>query len=150
MASPNDHTPVAIGGPALYAGLVPFAVVPFVLVLAADIAYWQTSNLFWQHGAEWLLLVGAVMGGVALVVGALEGVFRRAVRPLLPGWGAVIVFLIAYGVAVVNNLVHARDGWTGVVFLGLGLSAATVVLLIISALVRRAPVYRRELGVIHA
>ena len=151
MASPHTHSSVVIGGPPLYAGLVPFAAVPFVLVLVADITYWQTSYLFWQHAAEWLLLAGTVMGGVAIVLGALEVLFRRSIRPLLPGWGAAIFFLIAFAVAIVNNLVHARDGWTGVVFLGLILSAVTVALLIVSALSKRAPVYRRyELGAPHA
>lgn len=152
MALPHTHTrtPTVIGGPPLYAGLVPFAAVPFSLTLASDIAYWQTANLFWQHAGEWLLLVGSVMGGLALGIGLLEVLFRRSIRPLLPGWAATIFFVVAYGVAMVNNFVHARDGWTGVVFLGLGLSVATVALLILSALTRRAPIYRRELGGNHA
>ena len=38
-----------IGGPPIYAGLVPIAWVSFVLVLVSDIVYWRTANLFWQH-----------------------------------------------------------------------------------------------------
>jgi uncharacterized membrane protein len=130
--------------------LVPFATVPFTLVLLSDIAYWQTSNLLWLHGSEWLLLVGAVMGGLALAIGLIEMLFRRAIRPLMPGWPSVVLFVAAYAVAIVNNLVHARDGWTAVVFLGLGLSAATVVLLALSALLQRAPIHRRHSGAVHA
>ena len=149
MASPHS-SPAVIGGPPLYAGLVQFASVPFILVLVCDITYWQTANLFWQHAAEWLLLAAAVMGGVALFVGLVEIAVRRSIRPLLPGWPAAIFFVAAYAVGIVNNFVHARDGWTGVVFLGLGLSALTVALLLLSALTRRAPVYRRQFGAIHA
>lgn len=149
MASPHTTAPVAVGSP-LFAGLVPFATVPFTLTLLSDIAYWQTSNLLWLHGSEWLLLVGAVMGGLALGVGLLEVLFRRSIRPLLPGWPSVVLFVAAYAVGIVNNFVHTRDGWTAVVFLGLGLSAATVVLLVLSALFRRAPIHRRHLGVVHA
>lgn len=149
MAFPDSTTPVAVSAP-LYAGLIPFATVPFTLTLLSDIAYWQTSNLLWLHGSEWLLLVGAVMGGLALAVGLLEMLFRRAIRPLMPGWLAVVLFVAAYAVAIVNNFVHTRDGWTAVVFLGLGLSAATVVLLVLSALFQRAPIHRRHLGAVHA
>ncbi|UOM32576.1 DUF2231 domain-containing protein [Acuticoccus sp. I52.16.1] len=149
MASPHS-SPVVIGGPPLYAALVPFASVPFILVLVSDFVYWRTANLFWQHASEWLLLAASVMGGIALAIGLLEVLFRRSIRPLLPGWGATIFFVAAYAVGIVNNFVHARDGWTGVVFLGLGLSAATAVLLVLSAMTRRAPIYRRELGALHA
>lgn len=139
-----------IGGPPIYAGLVPIAWVSFVLVLVSDIVYWRTANLFWQHASEWLLLAASVTGGLALGIGLLEVLFRRSIRPLLPGWTASLLFIAAYVVGIVNNFVHARDGWTGVVFLGLGLSAATVVLLAASALARQAPPYRRQLGAIHA
>lgn len=149
MALPQS-SPVAIGGPPLYALLVPFASVPFFLVLVSDIVYWRTANLFWQHASEWLLLAAAVMGGVALAIGLLEVLFRRSVRPLLPGWPAALCFVAAYVVGIANNFVHARDGWTGVVFLGLTLSAVTAVLLLLGALTRRAPLYRREPGAIHA
>lgn len=149
MAS-SHSLPVAIGGPPLYAGVVPFATVPFILVLVSDIVYWRTSNLFWQHASEWLLLAASVMGGIAIALFLLESLFRRSIRPLLPGWSAAVLFGAAYAVGIVNNFVHARDGWTGVVFLGLGLSIATVALLVLSALARRAPVYRRELGALHA
>lgn len=149
MASPHS-SPAGNGGAALYAWLVPFASVPFFLVLVSDIVYWRTANLFWQHASEWLLLAAAVMGGLALLVGLLEGLVRRSVRARMPGSVATFFFVAAYAVGIVNNFVHARDGWTGVVFLGLGLSAATVALLLLSALTRRAPYERRELGALHA
>lgn len=149
MASPHT-SPVVMGAQPLYGWLLPFASVPFFLVLISDIVYWRTADLFWQHASEWLLLGATVMGGITLVIGLLEVMFRRSIRPLLPGVAATLFFIAAYLVGFVNNFVHARDGWTGVVFLGLGLSAATVLLLIISALAKRGPIQLRELGAIHA
>lgn len=149
MASPHTQ-PVVVGVHPIYSWLLPFASVPFFLVFVSDIVYWRTVNLFWQHASEWLLLAATFMGGVTLVIGLLEMLFRRSVRAQAPGFVATLFFVAAYVVGFVNNLVHARDGWTGVVFLGLGLSGATVVLLVLSALTRRAPIERREFGAIHA
>lgn len=102
----------------------------FSLALASDIAYLQTSNLLWLHFSEWLLFAGAVFAGLALL--ALPVDF--ALRHVRPGWGAVMAGVVVFVLAIVNSLVHTADGWTAVMPWGVGLSAATVVAMIVTGL----------------
>ncbi|MBO0902290.1 DUF2231 domain-containing protein [Jiella sonneratiae] len=127
--------------------LVPFPAVCFTLTLASDIVYWQTANLMWQNFSAWLLFVGEVIGGLALIVGVIELLTRRSVRLAGPGWGYVVLGLIVLVVAFFNSLVHAGDGWTAVVPWGLVLSAITFLLVLVTAAVGRAATGRRLAGV---
>jgi uncharacterized membrane protein len=112
---------------------MPFPYACFTLALLTDIAYWQTSNLMWTEFSAWLLLAGITFGGLAAVFGAIDLLLSREVRAQQWVWphalGNVVVLVLAF----VNNLVHARDGWTSVVPLGLTLSALTVLVLALTA-----------------
>lgn len=113
---------------------VPFPLVCFTLTLATDIAYWLSGgNLMWQNFSSWLLFAGLVIGAVGLVAGLLD-LIRRRTRPLRPGFLAILFYLAALALALVNSFVHARDGWTAVVPYGLMLSAATFVLVLFAAM----------------
>ena len=101
----------------------------FPLALLSDIAYWQTSNLLWLHFSEWLLLAGVIGVALALLAGGID----RLVRRVRPSWPAVLMGIVVFGLAVLNNLVHTADGWTAVVPWGLVLSAATVVAMLLTA-----------------
>lgn len=150
MHRPHSQSTAAIFRHPIHATLAPFPIVCFTLTLLADIAYWRTSNLMWQHFAEWLLFVGLVFGALAALVGAVDFFARREIRASGPGWphaiGSVVVLLLAF----FNSLVHARDGWTGVVPYGLILSAATVLLMMVSDWFGRSMVFRHGIGVIES
>ncbi len=143
------HSPAAaaIAKHPIHATLAPFPIVCFTLTLLTDIAYWRTSNLMWQHFSEWLLLAGLVFGVLAGLAGAVDFLFRPELRASRPAWphaiGSVIVLVLAF----FNSLVHAADGWTGVVPYGLVLSAATVLVMGLSDWFGRAMVFRHGAGV---
>jgi uncharacterized membrane protein len=111
MDFPHPRATAAIAGHPIHATLVPFPIVCFTLTLLTDIAYWQTSNLMWHHFSEWLLLAGVVFGGLAALAGAIDFLFRREVRAQGPAWPHAIGGVTVLGLAIVNNLVHAGDGW---------------------------------------
>lgn len=113
-------------GAMLYAALAPFPAACFTLALLTDIAYWRTSHLMWQNFSAWLLLAGLVGGGLALLVGGIAMLLRRTNT----GWSFIGVDVLVLLLAFMNSLVHARDGWTGVVPWGLFLSALTVLVMI--------------------
>ena len=100
----------------------------FLGALVTDVAYWRTSDIQWANFSAWLLAIGMVLGVLALLV-ELVHVFSRR-RQSSIGWWHIGVLLIALGVALADNFVHARDGWTSVVPSGLILSAITVALMI--------------------
>ena len=113
--------------------LVQFPFVCFALTLLTDIAYWQTGNLLWQHFSEWLLLAGLVFGGLSVIAGALDFLLRRDIRSSGPSWPyALVGGLLVLVIAFVNSLVHAGDGWTGVVPYGLVLSFLTVAVMAVT------------------
>ncbi|RVG07651.1 DUF2231 domain-containing protein [Sinorhizobium meliloti] len=127
--------------------LVPFPVVCFTLALLTDIAFWQTGHIMWQNFSAWLLFAGIIAGVIAGLAGVLEFLFRRERRRQGAVWLHVVGYILVFGLAFVDNLVHAADGWTAVVPYGLILSAATVLLTILFALLGRATLYRRQSGV---
>ncbi|WP_284164774.1 DUF2231 domain-containing protein [Frigidibacter sp. SD6-1] len=136
-----------VAGHPVHAALVPFPIVCFTLALLTDVAYWQSGTLMWQHFSAWLLFVGIVMGGLAALFGLVDMLSRDRLRSdrnaIVHGVGNVIVLLLA----LVNNLVHARDGWTSVVPWGLTLSALTVLGMIVTVWFGRDMVFREGVGV---
>ena len=100
----------------------------FLGALVTDLAYWRTSDIQWANFSAWLLAIGMVLGGLSLIV-ELVHIFSRR-RQDSTGWWGIGVLVIALGVALADNFVHARDGWTSVVPSGLILSLITVALMI--------------------
>jgi len=127
-----DHLVLSAGdrfAEALHTTFRALPIACFPLALASDIAYAQTSNLLWLHFSEWLLFAGIAGVTLALLAVAVDLLVRR----VRPSWFAVLMGVVVFVLALVNNLVHTRDGWTAVVPLGLGLSIATVVALVLTA-----------------
>lgn len=147
MDYPHPRSTAAIAGHPIHAALVPFPIVCFSLALLTDIAYWRTANLMWQTFSAWLLFVGLVVGCLAALAGAVDLLSRHAVRSRRPAWPHAIGNSLVLVLAFVNSLVHARDGWTGVVPWGLALSAVTVLLLCVTVWLGRSMVYRHGVGV---
>lgn len=103
-----------------------FPIACFSLTVLADIAYWQTSNLLWLHFSEWLLFAGLVFGVSAGIV----AVIRRIARGSGLSWLTILGWVAVLGLAILNSLIHAADGWTAVVPYGIATSIVTVLLMI--------------------
>jgi uncharacterized membrane protein len=144
-----SYTPAtaAIAGHPIHAALVPFPIACFTLTLLTDVAYWRTSHLMWQEFSSWLLLAGLVGGGLAAAAGAVDLLSRYGIRGMPIAWVHGIGNLLVLGLAFLNSLVHAGDGWTAVVPWGLVLSAATVAVMAVTVWLGRAMVYRHGVGV---
>lgn len=147
MDYPHPRSTASIAGHPIHAMLVPFPIVCFTLVLVSDITYWRTSNLMWHDFSSWLLLAGLIVGALAALAGAVDFIARREVRAQKPAWPHAIGNVVVMIIAVVNSLVHAGDGWTAIVPWGLILSAATVLLLLVTAWLGGSLVYRHGVGV---
>jgi uncharacterized membrane protein len=105
--------------------------------LATDIAYWWTADMMWADFSAWLLTVGIIVGYATIVVALIE---TFAIRSPLRGrmtWVYAIGNVVALILATVDMLVHTRDAWTSVVPWGLVLSAAIVLVLILTGWVTR-------------
>jgi uncharacterized membrane protein len=150
MPSPNFPHPQAtatIAGHPIHAMLVPFPIVCFVLALVTDIVYWQTSYLMWAEFSAWLLLAGIAFGILAAIFGAVDFLASAEVRDQRPAWPHAIGNVIVLVLAFFNNLVHAHDGWTGVVPWGLILSALTVLVILVTGWLGASLVHIHRVGV---
>lgn len=147
MTNPISY-PVRLVKPPLFLPFWHFAVACFIGTMITDITYFRTAEMMWANFSAWLLTAGLVVGAVAAIlclvdffIGRLVGVNRLSA-----------VYVLGNGIALVlgifNALIHSRDAWTSVVPMGLVLSAATLIVLIIGGLMGRAAIYRRDLGVV--
>lgn len=122
-----------------------FAAACFVGVLLTDVAYWRTMQMMWTNFSAWLLLAGAVLGVIGLLAGLIDAARGLLALRTSVGWLYVVGSLLVLAIAVFNSFVHSRDAWTSVMPLGLALSAITVVLMVVVALLG-ARVHRLAAG----
>ena len=126
----------------IHAILVPFPIVCFTGAMLTDITYSNSPQVQWANFSQWLLAVGLIIGVLAAIFGLIDFLAAGRTRPRI-GWfhliGNVIVLLLAF----FNNLIHSRDGWTGVVPTGLALSVITVLLMVVTGFLGHFIAYRR-------
>ncbi|MEE3624203.1 DUF2231 domain-containing protein [Nitrospirillum sp. BR 11752] len=131
-----ENTPVEVVRAPLYPMLVPFPSACFIGAFFTDLAYWRTAEMMWADFSAWLLFVGAVLGGIALIAGLIDLAQRRYLVIQAPAWAPtwphVLGNLLALGLAILNCFVHSRDAWTSVVPQGLILSALALVVVLTS------------------
>jgi uncharacterized membrane protein len=124
-----------------YSLLVGFSTACFLGTLASDIAYWQTANILWADFSDWLVTIGVVIGYLTVFVALVE-IFAFQAGPLYrPTWLYVTGMIVALVLATFDMLVHTRDAWTSVVPWGVALSAAVVLIILVTTwMTHEAPV----------
>lgn len=136
MQDPGDDRVMVprarFGSGPIHAMLVPFPIVCLIGAFLTDIAYARTAQVQWANFSEWLLLAGTVMAVPAAIFGLIDFLSNPPENRPRIGWWHMGLNVVAVLIAVLNNFVHARDGWTGVVPTGLILSGLTVAVLAVS------------------
>ena len=131
----DSTTPrVAVAGYSLTALLLPVPVVCFIGALVTDITYANSALIQWADFSAWLLAVGTAAGVIALLFALIDRLTGDRDGRSLLAWGQLAVAASLLIVALFNNFVHARDGWTSVVPTGLTLSVVTVALIVVASL----------------
>ena len=119
--------PLAIADRPVASMLLAVPVVCFFGAVLTDLAYQGSGgNLIWLNFSSWLLAAGLLFGGLAGLLLLIDAIRMRG------AWVAFGLLLAAWIVELINALVHARDGWTAVVPLGLTLSVIGAVLVLLS------------------
>ncbi len=127
--------------------LVSFPIACFTCALFTDIAYMVSASTMWADFSAWLLAVGMVGAVLSAVAGIAALVAERRVGLRRPVWRIVLGSLVAFVIALLNNLVHSRDAWTSVVPVGVVLSAATVLVMLATVWAASSAWYWREVAV---
>jgi uncharacterized membrane protein len=132
MAYETRSVTVRGAAPPIHRVLQSFPVAGFAGALVTDIVYAWTTDMIWSDFSDWLLAVGFIFGVLAAIAGLISLVAHR--RQYAGRTSAVYIIgsLIVMVLAGFNNLVHSRDAWTSVVPTGLALSAATVVVMLLT------------------
>lgn len=121
------------GSGPIHAMLVPVPIVCLIGALIADVVYLKSGgNVQWKNFAEWFLLFGVAGGLLAAVFGLIDFFGNPPENRPRIGWWHMGINVTAVVLALINNFVHARDGWTGVAGTGITLSVLTVILLAVS------------------
>jgi uncharacterized membrane protein len=133
MNSDNPRPSARIAGHPVTHILVSFPIAFFSGALATDIAYAQTADMIWADFSAWLLAAAMFTGGLAALAGIVDVVANRRVRARRSVWPLAIGSLLVLILGLFDNLVHSRDAWTSIVPVGLALSAAIVIIVLITA-----------------
>lgn len=110
----------------------------FIGTLLTDLNYWRTAEMMWTNFSAWLLFAGLVMGVLAVIAALIDFFSGRLSRERGPVWPYLLGSLVVLVLSFFNSLVHSRDAWTSVVPTGLTLSAVTVIVLLVTGLMRWA------------
>jgi uncharacterized membrane protein len=101
----------------------------------------------WANFSAWLLSVGLIGAALAALAGVIDFLGDRGIRRLRPAWIHVVGNVVAVGLSLINVFVHSRDAYTSVVPTGLILSAAVVLILLVTGWNGAALVHRYGVGV---
>ena len=105
--------------------LLPIPIVCFVGALLTDLSYMNSGgNFLWINFSSWLIAAGLVFGGIAIVILIVDAI-RGSVS-----WLPFLLVGAAWVVELLNALIHARDGWSAVVPMGMILSILGVLLIL--------------------
>lgn len=144
--SSYELSPVRLVRRPLHPLLLLVPVTCFVGALLTDIAYWRTAEMMWTNFSAWLITAGILLGCLAALAGLVDLFGRRYAGG--PVGFYVLGNVVALGLAALNMLVHTHDGWTSVVPWGLALSAATVIVVLVSGAAGWSMLYRRDVEVL--
>jgi uncharacterized membrane protein len=125
--------------------LVPFPIACFAGALVTDLMYWRTADVMWERFSIWLITVGLIIAGLAVLAGLIDVALGKRFRAL--AWPHAVGYALALALSLMNAFVHSRDAYTAVVPTGLTLSGLVVIILLFTGWVGSALVHRRRKGV---
>jgi uncharacterized membrane protein len=137
-----------IGGHPVHPMLVPFPIAFLVGAFASDLAFWGTREQFWALMSAWLIGAGVVTGVVAAVFGLVDFLFIRRVRAIPAAWYHFAANAAMLVISLWNGARRLDDAVGAVLPLGLVLSAAVTVLLLIAGWFGGELAYRHKIGAV--
>lgn len=146
MSQTAPQPTVRVGYP-FYPVVFAIPAVCFIGGLLTDLAYWRSAEMMWADFSAWLITTGVVFGFITLALWIVDAMRGPFVRARMPPWPHAILFIVVLALATLDMLVHTRDAWTSVVPLGLALSAAVAMLVVLIGAMGRRAVYRERVAV---
>ena len=113
----------------LHRGFVGAGAILLMSAFFTDYTYCTTELWQWANFSAWLITTGLIVMLVAVLLLLLDFTTGRASRLIT---GSLLPVTVAGLLSLLNAFVHSRDAWTSVAPLGIVLSAASAILLVIA------------------
>lgn len=146
--SSNPRSTFRIAGHPIHPILVTLPIGFWVGALLTDLMYWQGGWASWAYFSTWLIGAGIVTALLAAVAGFTDFFGDARIRAIRKAWYHMFGNLTAVVLAVINFIVHMRDGAMAVLPAGLILSVVTVLLLLFNGWMGGELVFRGRVGVL--
>ncbi|MFT0849878.1 DUF2231 domain-containing protein [Achromobacter sp. F4_2707] len=105
----STPTAVAILRHPIHPMVVPFPIAFLLAVVATDLAYLVTQDVFWGRASLWLVGAGTALGIIAGIIGTLELFLIRGIRHRPAGWSHFVMAVMLLAVGFINWLSRLQD-----------------------------------------
>ncbi|MDX1584986.1 MAG: DUF2231 domain-containing protein [Thermoanaerobaculia bacterium] len=137
----------AIKGHPIHPMLIPYPIAFLSAVVLTDLVYWLRLESFWARFSWWLLLGGLIGGVVAALAGLVDFVTIERAREHKIGWIHLVGMALVLILALFNLVIRDPASGSGVLPLGIVISAITAIVLAISGWFGGELSYRHSIGV---
>ncbi|MEX0732813.1 MAG: DUF2231 domain-containing protein [Aquisalimonadaceae bacterium] len=153
MTDPLDlpagtHSQVAVAGHPIHPMLITFPVAFYSALLASDIAYLVTEDLFWAQVSVWLAAAGSVMGLLAGIAGTVELLMVRGIRLRPTSWSHFVASVLLLSIGFINWAFRIPDSVGGIYPWGIYLSGLGVLVLGVAGWLGGHLVFHHQIGVV--
>ena len=140
------HSKMSIKGHPIHPALIHVPIGALVGVVATDLGFIFSGDLFWARAGLWLAGVGALMGFLAGIVGLVELLSVRSIRRLITGWCHGLMAVMLMSLASFNWMIRLEDPGAVIMPWGLYLSVLCGVLTAVTASLGGHLVYEHGVG----
>ncbi|PKM21225.1 MAG: hypothetical protein CVV11_02520 [Gammaproteobacteria bacterium HGW-Gammaproteobacteria-15] len=138
---------IMIFGHPLHPGLIHFPVAALIGLIATDLAFLYSSDLFWARAGLWLAGVGAIGGWIAGLAGLMDLLLVSQIRRLITAWCHAILAVMLLSLATLNWLLRLPDPASVILAQGLYLSVLSGLLITVTGYLGGRLVYEYAVGV---
>lgn len=144
---PGTTTQVAVARHPIHPMLITFPVAFFTGLLASDIAFLFTGDLFWARSSFWLVIVASIMGLLAGIAGTIELLSVRDIRLRATSWSHFVASVVLLSIGFTNWAFRIPEPAEGIYPWGIYLSALGIVVLGVAGWLGGHLVFHHHIGV---
>lgn len=137
----------ALRGHPVHPLLIHFPIAALIMLLASDVAYFFTDDVFWARASYWLAAVGVTGGTVSGFAGAIDLFTVCRIRRLVTAWAHSILAVTLLSLATFNFMLRFDNVAEYILPWGLYISGLTFALISITGLLGGQLVYEYGVGV---
>lgn len=146
-----SHEPIiskmSLGRHPIHPMLIHFPVAALMALVATDLAYLFSDDLFWARASLWLAGVGALGGWISGMVGLIDLIVVPRIRRLITAWCHATLAVMLLSLASLNWQLRLDDAAALIWPWGFYLSALTGALIAVTSNLGGQLVYERAVGV---